>query len=226
MCCAAANLEGLPERRRTRRGEERRLQILEQATRLFLARGYDAVSIGDILDAAGGSKTNVYTFFGDKDGLFLAAMNALISELLEPLASLDVANRSLKEGLTEVGSTLLRILLKPRHIAYQRLVIAESARYPVVGREWYSHGPRQTRLLIAGLITHHQREGRVRADVDPGIAAVLYHDMITFDLLLRTTLQISPAPAEAEIEARVTQAVSFFLPGLMPASSPPFPGSQ
>lgn len=56
----------------TRRGIERRLALLLSATELFLQNGYDAVSLDDIVQHAGGSKTSIYKYFGNKDGLFTA----------------------------------------------------------------------------------------------------------------------------------------------------------
>ncbi len=44
------------EKPQTRRGIERRLALLLSATELFLEKGYDAVSLDDIVNHAGGSK--------------------------------------------------------------------------------------------------------------------------------------------------------------------------
>ena len=60
------------EQPQTRRGQERRLALLICATDLFLERGYDAVSLDDIVNHAGGSKTSIYKYFGNKEGLFTA----------------------------------------------------------------------------------------------------------------------------------------------------------
>ena len=56
----------------TKRGHERRLALLISANELFLERGYDAVSLDDIVNHAGGSKASIYKYFGNKDGLFTA----------------------------------------------------------------------------------------------------------------------------------------------------------
>ena len=56
----------------TKRGHERRLALLLSATELFLERGYDAVSLDDIVHHAGVSKASIYKYFGSKEGLFKA----------------------------------------------------------------------------------------------------------------------------------------------------------
>ncbi len=48
------------------------LAFLLSANELFLQHGYDAVSLDDIVNHAGGSKASIYKYFGNKDGLFTA----------------------------------------------------------------------------------------------------------------------------------------------------------
>jgi AcrR family transcriptional regulator len=187
---------------------------MDRATALFLEHGYDGVSLAAILMQVGGSKTNFYTFFGDKDGLFLESMNALIDDLLVPITSPLPADGTLAEALTSLGRTLLTILLSPRHIAYQRLVIAAGTRHPSVGHNWFRHGPEVTHRTIASIIAQYQRTGTVRAEVDPAQAAVLFHDMLVFDLLFRTMLAVGEPPSPCEITQRVAQAVQGFLTGI------------
>ena len=55
----------------TKRGHER-VALLVSATELFLEHGYDAVSLDDIVQHAGGSKASIYKYFGNKEGLFKA----------------------------------------------------------------------------------------------------------------------------------------------------------
>ena len=43
----------------TKRGHERCIALLNSATELFLERGYDAVSLDDIVQHAGGSKASI-----------------------------------------------------------------------------------------------------------------------------------------------------------------------
>lgn len=56
----------------TRRGHERCVALLESGAELFLEFGYDAVSLDDIVNHAGGSKASIYKYFGNKEGLFKA----------------------------------------------------------------------------------------------------------------------------------------------------------
>src|SRR5271168_1153650 len=108
-------------RRRTRRGEVRDVQLRARASELFLEHGYDGVSVDDILREVGGSKSNVYNFYGGKDGLFVATMDAILQDLALPLKQLDLRGLSFEAGLRKFSRMLLTVLLEERHLAFQRL---------------------------------------------------------------------------------------------------------
>lgn len=58
-----------------------RERILNQALRLFANRGFDAVSVNEIVEAAGITKPTLYHYFGSKRGL----LDTLMSERFEEL---------------------------------------------------------------------------------------------------------------------------------------------
>ncbi|HEY2132859.1 MAG TPA: TetR/AcrR family transcriptional regulator [Acetobacteraceae bacterium] len=199
---------GTPEPpRRTRRGDERDAQIRAHATALFLERGYNGVSIDDILREVGGSKTNVYSFYGGKDGLFLAVMEATIKELVQPMLQVRVTGLPLEMGLLTFAETLLSVLLQQRHLAFQRLVIAEALRHPQIGSSWYANGPAATHAILERFLREQQALGRVRPQIDPAATAVLFHDMVIFDLLNRAMMAIDGGPTQADIAATIRRAV-------------------
>ncbi len=61
----------------------RRRHILDCALTLFLSRGWDAVTIADVLDAAGISKGGFYHHFAAKDDLLDGVVERFTSEALE-----------------------------------------------------------------------------------------------------------------------------------------------
>lgn len=196
--------------RTTHRGLARREQILETATTLFLERGYADVSVDEIVKAVGGSKTNVYSQFGNKEGLFVAVVEALCADFLHDFKQLELAGMKPAPGLKRIGNRLLAILLEARHIAFQRLIIAESGRFPALGRVWFAAGPQQSRRLMAGFIAAKQQEGSLRA-IDPMMAATLLHDMVVSNPLYLALLGQGPNAREALLH--VDQVVDLFLLG-------------
>lgn len=61
--------------------EARKRRIVDLALELFAKRGYHAASFGDIADACGLSRTNVYNYFKNKDEIFYYAINELLGQL-------------------------------------------------------------------------------------------------------------------------------------------------
>lgn len=56
-------------------------RIIEQATRLFVSRGYAGISMREIAEAVGVSKAGLYYHFQDKEALFLAILTANLARV-------------------------------------------------------------------------------------------------------------------------------------------------
>ena len=83
---------------------EAREYLLHQALHLFSSRGYDAVGVQGVVEAAGVTKPTLYHHFGSKRGL----LDALLEEHFEPL------NESLRRAADYRGDlplTLTRVSL-------------------------------------------------------------------------------------------------------------------
>ena len=78
-------------------------KIFEVATELFLQRGYDSVSLNDIVAISGGSLASIYKYFKSKENLFLHVVEFHTQRLdkkLDNLLSLD-ENLAPQEYLSE-----------------------------------------------------------------------------------------------------------------------------
>jgi AcrR family transcriptional regulator len=65
---------------------ERERQALEAARTLFAARGFAAVTMDEVAAAIGVTKPLLYTYFGNKEQLFLACMRPAGDALVETVA--------------------------------------------------------------------------------------------------------------------------------------------
>jgi AcrR family transcriptional regulator len=63
------------------RGQATRVHLIEVATRLFAAQGYDGTSIEAVLAESGVSRGSLYHHFPGKEALFLAVFEALADRL-------------------------------------------------------------------------------------------------------------------------------------------------
>jgi AcrR family transcriptional regulator len=100
-----------------------RAAVLEAAARLFDARGFAAVSIGDLTAASGVSNGSIYHHFGAKDGILAALIvDALATYQRELLAVLDEHADDPEGGIkAAVAHELAWFERRPREA---RLVIA------------------------------------------------------------------------------------------------------
>ena len=89
-----------------------RERILEEATRLFVARGYHGISMREIAERVGVSKAGLYYHFKDKEDLFLAILTENL-DITERLAA--QAQREQPTARAQIGWLLRAILAQPPH---------------------------------------------------------------------------------------------------------------
>jgi len=195
------------------RGERRSLDILRTASELFLERGYDQTSVDEIIQRSGGSKTHVYSKFQGKEGLFLACIEFLCDEVQTHIATVEMSHVSAEAGLRSMAQALVKTLLSERHIAFQRLVYAESSRFPRVGELWFQRGPQQTVHILRSAMEQWMERGELRSG-DAGLLASLFCDLLAGHILDRAWLGLAKRPSANEKAQIVETALQLFLHGV------------
>ena len=199
---------------RQSRSEAKRAEILKIATELFLAKGYDAVSVDAIVARAGGTKTNVYKHFGGKAELFAAVVEALCQQIVHSFADMNVDGLEPEQALTQVGRAFLTALYTQRSIRQHRMVVAESTRFPSIGKRWFKAGPESARDFISAYFLKLQKAGRMRT-IAPRRLAGLFLDMLSEEQLLRQLIAGAKPLTPRETNKLVDDAVSVFLHGAL-----------
>ena len=64
-------------------------RILDAAEDLFAAKGYSATSLGDVADRVGIRSPSLYNHFKNKEALYQAVLNRLLTDFSAPLEELD-----------------------------------------------------------------------------------------------------------------------------------------
>lgn len=195
-----------------RRTDTKREKIVRSAAKLFLDRGYDSVSINDIIDVVGGSKGTIYANFGSKEKLFEAVVEQLCSDV-----TIQIDTRldgTLDEQLTRIARSFVTKVMSPPIMRFHRLMVSIGRTFPDAGRLFYETGPRRVHQIVADWVALHQREGNIRNDADPYRLGVLFHDMLIGEEQLSW---LTSASSERDRQKRVDQtvrlAVSVFLAG-------------
>jgi TetR/AcrR family transcriptional repressor of mexJK operon len=208
---AGQNIQGTPLLPGQRAVQKRR-ELLAIASELFLVKGYDGVTLDEIVAVAGGSKSTIYKHFHGKEGVFLASVEALCSEILSKIFLSKQYGGSLREALRVIGHSIYDGVLTPRAIELQRLVIAEAHRFPEVSRIWYENGPASSYRWLTAFLEERQLKGEVRI-FDTRMAAVLFHDMLIFEIHQQVLLGLIKKPGRGVLDARIEATIRTLLEG-------------
>jgi len=215
LCLAQLAIVSATTELRADNESPKRQQMLEAATSLFMAHGYGAVSMDAVARAAGVSKATLYAHFSSKDRLFATIIGDACQHKLALGGVLPAEATDIRSALLAFGGRLLRFFLEERALAIHRIVIAESTRFPELGRAFYDHGPDALLRSFAAWLTERARAGRLAIE-DPAMAAEQFVSMLRTSLFLRVSLGLAAA-GEAEIDATVEAAVTTFLRAYEPA---------
>ena len=189
----------------------KRRQIIDGACRVFLERGFDAASMGEIARAARVSKGTLYVYFNSKEELFEAIVEEQCNAQAEQIFSFDSNDRDVEAVLTRLGDTFVHFLCRrPGGISPLRTVIAIADRMPELGAKFYRAGPA---LGISSLKAYLEQQ--VAAGVlkphDSEVVAAQFIDSclsLTFKPML---FNFAGPPSDQEISRVVRSAVRTFV---------------
>ncbi|WP_034270532.1 TetR/AcrR family transcriptional regulator [Actinospica robiniae] len=188
---------------RERKKQQTRDEIAAVATRLFVERGFEKVTIAQVAEAAGVAKMTVTNHFPVKEDLVFDRREAIIAGLTDAVAArapaqsaLEAARRFYLDALAAGDPTLAH-----RGPDFARLVESSPA---LVARERQMHDQRE--LALAEQLTHDM--GAEPDDLRPRLAAahiigvirVLYYEA------RRRLLAAEPAAPLAEALTRAANA--------------------
>lgn len=186
----------------TKRGTERCLAFLDAATELFIQKGYDAVSLDDIVQHAGGSKASLYKFFGSKEGLFSAICDYRRDSFLNAMYS-QIGDQEL-----DIATLLIKILhnfyahLTINEAAFFKILIERTKNNPELGCYLYEQGPQR----VLGNIQDYLIRAHEKKEIDcpfpvfsaKMILGYLWH--LKWKVLMNTQIHESKEEINAYIE--------------------------
>lgn len=195
----------------TRRNESPKVpQILKAATDVFMEEGYGAASMDRISQRAGVSKATVYAHFEGKEQLFAAIVSAECRRHSEGMSAPDVARLPVAEALTRIARDFLEFVTMPQTLRAFRVVVAESQRFPELGRIFYHSGPELTSQRLAAYLRDANERGQLRVP-DPLLTAEQFLGMVHGHIRLRCLLRVTEKLSREEIERVVHGAVDMLL---------------
>jgi TetR/AcrR family transcriptional repressor of mexJK operon len=197
------------------RSERKRGAVLEAATSLFLAKGYDGTTMDEVAALAAVSKPTLYRYFADKEQLYAAIVAATtdnIDGLLRLVADELAASDDPREGLGRLADKFLAALMQPDLLRLRRLVIANAERFPEVGQGWFSGGFERVLETLSAAFRRYAAKGRLRID-DPLMAANHFAGLLLWIPLNRAMFSGKCDSDPAELVRYAQAGVDAFLRG-------------
>jgi AcrR family transcriptional regulator len=200
--------------------DERRDNILKVAYAAFLNEGFAATSMSSIAAKVGGSKATLYNYFASKEELFAAVIDEKCQEIGAVIFETEANLGSFRDALIHLATRFMEIILEDEKIAVFRLVTAETARFPELGRAFFDSGPRQAQERLAAFFDRAIQNG----DLERGDALMMagqFFNLCRGELHHRKLWSVTPEPGPDEIKKHVVEAVRIFLSayGANPPSS-------
>ena len=192
------------------RSDDRRAAMLEIARAAFLREGYAAAPMSEIAAKVGGSKATLYSYFPSKKDLFAAVIEEEVEQMLAPLFEMDETQGDVRTVLERFARRFLALALTEDTIAFYRLIVAESARFPEVGQAAYQIGVQHGLDRLAGYFAAAMERGDLRR-ADESVAAAQFMDLCAGELHRKRLFGVVDADDRDEVERQARDAVATFL---------------
>ena len=185
-----------------RRGGSREA-IVEAAERLFLERGFGAVSMDELAEAAGVARRTLYNQFSSKEEIF-REMLQIVSGQLEAAFPPGVETQGdVQDVLRLVARMVLELHKRPEYLGFLRMVVADSRQFPWIAKAFAAVMDPQPERLVRYL-AHLTALGILDCE-SPTLAAHQFMGMLNEFSLWPWMLgrQIPGVPAERVVEETV-----------------------
>lgn len=193
--------------------DAKRRDIVSTAWEVFRAKGFEGASMLDVAERLGGSKATLYRYYGSKEELFAAALEAALKDQSDDAYRRVSRPGDLRERLLEFAETYLKFRLTPEMIVVHQLMIASAERSnlsAVLRAEFIDPNWRRfAAVLEAEMAAGHLREA------DPYLASIHFRGLVEADVLERR-LNGERLVTNAQIENAIVQGVDAFLRAYAP----------
>lgn len=196
--------------------EQKRKDILDAASSVFLEQGYERASMDGVAKKAGCSKATLYNYFTSKESLFDAVVRAFSTNYLtraaDELHSADNQSLTLAEKLQRFGEGMLGVMTSDwKAMQLYRMVVGEAG-HSDIGELFYKSGVRQSMDALTRVMERYMESGDL-SRCSPELRAKQFSALVKAEadeLFLRRQM---PVYTDSEVASMVESAVQLFLKG-------------
>jgi AcrR family transcriptional regulator len=147
--------------------------VVDVAVRVFLARGYDGASMGDIAREAQLGKSSIYHHVAGKEELLRRALARALDALFAALDEPECREGPARARLTAVIRRTIECMTdQPAEVA-----LLVRVRGNTETERWALDRRREFDRITTGLVREAVEDGDVRADLDPALVTRLVFGM-------------------------------------------------
>ena len=185
------------------------MAILEAAEHLFLELGFDGASMEQIAARAGVSKLTVYNHFGDKEALFIAAVEHYCEEQVPPTLFTPAPDQPLQPRLEGIARAVYALMSSPEAVSGFRLMCAPTRLDSRLAEMFWNAGAGHLQEEFAALLARRTAAGELAVD-DTARAAAQFFALLRGDIHPRLVMGCDALPG-FDAEAHIAATVELFL---------------
>ena len=185
-------------------------QVLDGARAVFLRDGFEGASVDEIAREAGVSKATLYSYFPDKRLLFMEVARMECTRQSEAAMTRMRLSGPPEEVLFDAASRMTRFFLSGFGRQVYRMCVAESDRFPDLGRAFYASGPLMVREVLVDYLTGAVGRGELVIDDIP-LAADQFPELCKAGVHMPLVLGLKTEFTDAEIDRVIRGAVETFM---------------
>lgn len=185
-------------------------QVLEGARSVFLRDGFDGASVDDIAREAGVSKATLYSYFPDKRLLFMEVAKTECGRQADEAMQLIDSAAPVADVLTFAAERITGFMMSEFGARIFRMCVAESDRFPGLGREFYNSGPVLVRERLSEYLISARARGALQME-DVPFAADQFVQLCKAGIHERQIFGLGGTITPAEVRKVIDGAVRMFL---------------
>lgn len=186
--------------------------VLAGARTVFLANGFSAATTDMIQQAAGVSKSTVYSHYPNKETLFVAVVEAECEQFLRAVRKAKFPGKRLADILNAMALAYLEIVLSPDGLALYRMIVAEAPRFPELGRRFYLAGPATINSIVAETLAIASSKGELDlGSVGLDSAASLFVNMVRGEAQMQCLMHPDAPASAAQRDRWAKDSVTTFM---------------
>jgi AcrR family transcriptional regulator len=185
-------------------------QVLDGARAVFLRDGFEGASVDEIAREAGVSKATLYSYFPDKRLLFMEVAKSECGRQAEAACNRVAMSGPPAEVLYDTASRMTRFFISGFGRQVFRMCVAESDRFPDLGREFFASGP----MMVHEMLVSYLREAVARGDLvidDIDLAADQFPELCKAGIHMPLLLGLKTEFSDEEIDRVIRGAVDVFM---------------